>query len=115
MSFASGFVQALVEFAALSFHLGQAADHAAVLPLEGPMLLVQHGQSAAQLQQFAVPFLATETRGATRGHGDLHEHCSARRSLVLEVLQPRCVFIVRAESRSRNRLRKGRLPGREKT
>jgi hypothetical protein len=115
MLFASGFVQALAEFAALSFHRGQAADQAAVLALEDLMLLGHHGQAAAQVQKFPIAFLAADTRGTTRGHGDLQELYSARGRLIFEVLEPRCILIVRAESRSRNRLRKGCFPGREKT
>jgi hypothetical protein len=63
MLFASGFVQALAELAVLLFHLGQAPDQAAVLALEGLLLLVQHGQAAAQLPKFPVTFQAAETRG----------------------------------------------------
>jgi threonine/homoserine efflux transporter RhtA len=68
MLFASGFVQPLTEFAVLVFHLGQAANQAVVLTLEGLVLLVQHGQASAQVQQFAVAFLAAETWRTTRGH-----------------------------------------------
>jgi hypothetical protein len=63
MLFASGLVQALTEFVVLHFHLGQAADQALVLALEGLMLLVQHGKAVAQLPKFAVTFLAAKTRG----------------------------------------------------
>jgi hypothetical protein len=49
---AAGFVQALTEFAVLSFHSGQAAKQATVLPPEGLVFLGQHGQASAQVQQF---------------------------------------------------------------
>src|SRR5262249_11317830 len=98
-----------------SFHLSQATYQATVLPLEGLLFHGQHGQASAQVQDFPVTFLAAETRGTSRGHRDLHKLCSVRGRLVLEVLQPRCIPILRAESRSRNRLRKGCFPGREKT
>jgi hypothetical protein len=74
----SGFVQALAEFAVLSFHFGQAAGQAMIRPLEGLLFLGQHGQSSAQEQQFPIALLAASTRGTTRGHGDLHELCAAR-------------------------------------
>jgi hypothetical protein len=45
--FSAGFVEALAEFAVVSFQLGQAADQALVLPLDGLILLVQRGQAAA--------------------------------------------------------------------
>jgi hypothetical protein len=44
---AAGFVQALMEFAVLLFHLGQASDQATLLPLEGFLFLGQHGQASA--------------------------------------------------------------------
>jgi hypothetical protein len=44
--FPSGFVQTLAEFAVLLFHLREATDQAAVLALEGLMLLGQQGQVA---------------------------------------------------------------------
>jgi hypothetical protein len=47
MLFASGFVQALAEFAVLLFYLGQATNQAPVLPLEGLPFPSQHAQAAA--------------------------------------------------------------------
>jgi hypothetical protein len=75
---AAGFVEALAEFAVLWFDLGQAADQATVLPLEGLVFLGQHGQASAQVQQFPIALLAAETRDTTRGHGDLQKLWSAR-------------------------------------
>src|SRR5262245_16234302 len=102
MLFAADFVQALVELVVLSFHLSQPANEAMVLALESFVFLGQHGQASAQEQQFLIALLAASTRGTTRGHGDLHELCAARGRLVLEVLQPRCIWKVRTESRSWN-------------
>src|SRR5262245_60266707 len=68
------------------------------------MFLGQHGQAVAHVQNLSVAFLAAETRGRIRGHGDLHELGFAR-SVVIEVLQPRCIFIVRPESSGREGLK----------
>jgi hypothetical protein len=104
MLFAAGFVQALAEFTVLFFHLGQAAFQAVVVWPEGLDFLGQQGDASAEVQQFPIAFLAAETRGRTRGHNDLHELCAARGRLVLEVLQPRCILIVRTGSRGRDEL-----------
>jgi hypothetical protein len=80
MLFASGFVQASAEFAVLLFYLDQATNQALVLPLEGLPFPSQHGQASAQVQEFPVTFLAAGTQGTASGHGDLHQHGSARGS-----------------------------------
>jgi hypothetical protein len=94
MLLASGFVEALAEFAVLQF---------------------QQGQASAEVAEFAVSFLAAGASGMIRGHRDLHKRWWARRRLHCEVLQPRCILMVGAASRCRNGLRRGCVPGRAKT
>jgi hypothetical protein len=65
MLFASGFVQALTEFAVLYLHLDQAADQTMVLALKGLLFLHQHGQPSAQVQKFPAPAGANRQRIAT--------------------------------------------------
>jgi hypothetical protein len=58
MLLASGFIEALAEFAVVSFQLGQAA---------------------AEVPEFAVPFLAAGAESRVRGHRDLHKRRCAKR------------------------------------
>jgi hypothetical protein len=94
MLFASCFVKALLEFAVLEF---------------------QQGQASAETAEFAVPFLAAGAYGEIRGHRDLPKRWWARKRLVREVLQPRCIPMVGVASRYGNGLGRGSIPGRAKT
>jgi hypothetical protein len=59
----AGFVQTLTEFAALSFHLGQAASQALIVPPKGLDFLGQQSDASAQMQDLTVPFLTARTKG----------------------------------------------------
>src|SRR5262249_55065221 len=100
------------ELAVLSFHLGPAANEATVLAPERLLFLGQRGQATAQMLKFPIAVLTAGAQSTSRGHSDLHGLCSARGRQIIDVLRPRCISIVRAESRSRNRFRKSCSPAR---
>jgi hypothetical protein len=115
MLLASGFVEALAEFAVLDLQLGQAADETTVLALEGLSLLGQPGQASAEVSKFAVLLLAADTLGRVRGHRNLHKRWWARARLFREALEPRCIPIVEAASRCGSGLGRGCFASRAKT
>jgi hypothetical protein len=97
--FAAGFVEALTEFAVLSFHLGQPANQTMVLPLEGLLFFGQHGQASAQVQDLVISVLTAWTSGTTRGHGNFPEEGCVEAGWSARCSSLRCTVIIGRQSR----------------
>src|SRR5262249_9443080 len=100
MLFASGFVQAVAEFAVLLFHLGQAAFQAVVVSPEGLDFRGQPRDASAEVQDLAVPLLTAWTRGTTRKHGALPKDSSRKAGWSAWCGSSRCTSILGPRSRN---------------